>query len=67
MNPNRGQPEEVNGQSILTPEFASLLNSFNELAIKNLEMLKMGKDSENELGMDRFKSLSRTDGALSSH
>ena len=54
MNLNRGQPKETNGQSILTPEFASLLSSFNEVAIKNLEMLKLGQDSGNELGMDRF-------------
>ena len=53
-DPNRGQLEEANGQSILTPEFASLLFSFNELATKNLEMLSLGKDSGNELGMDQF-------------
>ena len=54
MNENREPPEETNGQCILTPEFSSLLSSINELAVKNLDMLKLGKDSENELGMDQF-------------
>ena len=53
MNENR-EPLETNGQCILTPEFSSLLSSINELAVKNLDMLKLGKDSENELGMDQF-------------
>ena len=52
-DPNRGQLEEANGHSIVTPEFASLLSSFNELATKNLEMLRLGKDPGDELGMDR--------------
>ena len=41
MNENR-EPLETNGQCILTPEFSSLLSSINELAVKNLDMLKLG-------------------------
>ena len=63
---NRGQLEEANGQSIVTSEFASLLSSFNELATKNLEMLRLGKDSGNELGMDRFGNFVRDLNGLSS-
>ena len=62
MNPNR---EDANGQCTLTPEFSSLLGSFNELATKNLEMLRLGKDSGNELGMDQFGNFVRDFNRLS--
>ena len=49
---NNEQPAETslsttNGQCILTPEFSSLIASFNELA------MKLGRESGNNIGMDK--------------
>ena len=41
------------GQRILTPEMSSLITSVNELPIKIFEMLKMGKETGNDIGMDQ--------------
>ena len=44
----------TNGQRILTPEFSSLIASFNEIATKNFETwLKLGREPVNEIGMDQ--------------
>ena len=56
---NNEQPAETspsisNGQRILTPEISSLITSVNELALKNFEIgLKLGRDQENDNGMDK--------------
>ena len=56
---NNEQPAETspsisNGQRILTPEISSLITSVNQLALKNFEIgLKLGRDQENDNGMDK--------------
>ena len=55
---NNGQSAETSlltttGLRILTPEMSNLITSVNELAIKNFEMLKMGKEAVNDIGMDQ--------------
>ena len=60
---NNEQPAETslsttNGQRILTPEFSSLIASFNEIATKNFETwLKLGKEPGNDFGMDKSISM----------
>ena len=57
------QPTEIsvsttNDQRVLIPEISNLLTSFNELAVKNFETgLKLGRESGNEIGMDKSLEL----------
>ena len=57
-NGNYDQPAETSlltttGQRVLTPEISSLITSVKELPIKIFEMLKMGKETGNDIGMDK--------------
>ena len=55
----------INGQRILTPEFSSLIASFNEIATKNFETgIKLGRETGNDFGMDNSISMVKVDGLL---
>ena len=47
----------INGQRNLTPEMTSLITSVNELPCKIFEMLKIGKETGSEIGMDKSPEL----------
>ena len=62
---NKEQPAETSlsttdDQRILTPEFSSLIASFNEIATKNFETgLKLGRKPGNDFGTDKSISMLR--------
>ena len=55
--PAETSPSIINGQRILTPELSSFLTSVNELAIKNFDMLKTGKEQGMGVSLDWIPEL----------